>query len=115
MTGKKYLIDNNLPYYFSLWNKEEYIHQYDLGDDWPDRMIWEYARENELTIVTKDSDFSSRILFKEPPPKVIHIRLGNMKMKEFHAAILAVWDEVIKMNKEYKLVNIFADHIEGVR
>ncbi|MEX2592454.1 MAG: DUF5615 family PIN-like protein [Anditalea sp.] len=115
MTSKKYLIDNNLPYYFSLWNKKEYIHQYDLGDDWHDSKIWEYARENKLTIVSKDSDFSSRILFREPPPKVIHIRLGNMKMKEFHVAISAVWNEVIRLSEEYKLINIFADRIEGIR
>ncbi|MEZ4821876.1 MAG: DUF5615 family PIN-like protein [Ignavibacteria bacterium] len=37
--------------------------------------MWEYAKENNLTIISKDADFSSRILIKSPPPKVIHIRL----------------------------------------
>jgi predicted nuclease of predicted toxin-antitoxin system len=115
MTRKKYLIDNNLPYYFSLWNKDEYIHQFDLGDDWHDRRIWEYAMEHKLTIVTKDSDFSNRILFKEPPPRIIHIHLGNMRMKEFHKAISSVWVEVTRMSEEYKLVNVFSDHLEGIR
>lgn len=69
MTVKKYLIDVNLPYYFSIWNKPEYIHQKDLGDDWRDEQIWSYAKENNLTIVSKDSDFSNRMMLKEPPLK----------------------------------------------
>ena len=76
----KYLIDVNLPYYFSLWNTSEYLHQKDIDDMWLDEQIWEYAKENDLTIISKDSDFANRILLKNPPPKVIHIKLGNMKI-----------------------------------
>jgi predicted nuclease of predicted toxin-antitoxin system len=87
----KCLIDVNLPYRFSLWNSEDFVHQTNIDDEWSDEQIWEYAKENDLTIITKDADFSNRIIFQEPPPKVIHIRLGNMKMREFHAALTAVW------------------------
>ena len=38
----KYLIDANLPYYFSIWKDGDYIHQVDLGDTWSDERIWEY-------------------------------------------------------------------------
>ena len=76
----KFLVDVNLPYYFSLWNHHDYIHQFDLGDTWTDSEIWEYAQENNLTIVTKDADFYNRILTSEPPPKVIHIRVGNKSL-----------------------------------
>ena len=65
---KKYLIDVNLPYYFALWNTDEYIHQFDLGDDWEDEKIWNYAKLHNLTIISKDSDFSNRIILNEPPP-----------------------------------------------
>ena len=80
----KYLIDVNLPLYFGLWNNETYIHQLNLNPKADDQTIWEYAKEKKLTIITKDSDFSNRILITAPPPKVIHIKLGNMKMKDFH-------------------------------
>jgi len=40
---KKYLIDVNLPYYFSLWNKEDFIYQKDINDEWTDEQIWDYA------------------------------------------------------------------------
>ena len=36
----KFLIDINLPYYFSLWNSPEFIHQKDLNSKWSDEEIW---------------------------------------------------------------------------
>lgn len=39
----KYLIDVNLPYYFSLWNGIEYMHQRDFGATMKDSEIWQYA------------------------------------------------------------------------
>lgn len=62
----QFLIDNNLPYYCQLWNNEAYVHQYDLGDDWKDGEVWDFAKSHNLTIITKDSDFSNRILLKAP-------------------------------------------------
>ena len=29
----RYLMDVNLPYYFSLWRGEQYIHQKDIDDE----------------------------------------------------------------------------------
>lgn len=112
---KKFLIDVNLPYYFSLWNTEEYIHLKDINDEWKDEIVWKYAKENSLTIISKDSDFSNMILFNEPPPRVIHIKFGNMKMKEFYERINSIWNEVLSLNQEYKLVNVFKDRIEGIK
>jgi predicted nuclease of predicted toxin-antitoxin system len=73
------LIDVNLPYYFSIWNTDEFIHQKDINDEWSDEKIWNYTKENNLTIISKDSDFSNKIIMSSPPPKVLHIRFGNMK------------------------------------
>ncbi|NUQ25073.1 MAG: DUF5615 family PIN-like protein [Saprospiraceae bacterium] len=111
----KYLIDVNLPYYFALWNTSEYIHQMDINPLAKDKLIWEYAKENGLTIISKDSDFSNRILFKDPPPKVIHIKIGNVSMKEFHRLINSCWEDVIQMSESHKLVNVYKDTIEGVK
>ncbi|MCZ8198607.1 MAG: DUF5615 family PIN-like protein [Flavobacterium sp.] len=110
----KFLIDANLPVYLSTWNTNEFIHQKTINDEWKDSQIWQYAMENNLTIITKDIDFSNRILFHNPPPKVIHIRYGNMKMKPFYENISLVWDKIIEMNSNHKLVNVFTDRIEGI-
>ena len=45
--------------------------------DAPDTVIWAYAIEHGLTIVTKDADYRDLSLARGHPPKVIWIRLGN--------------------------------------
>lgn len=60
----KYLIDANLPYHFILWNKPGIVHVRDLDDTWSDERIWEYARQNDFIIVTKDADFSIKVLHR---------------------------------------------------
>ena len=87
-----FLIDVNLPYHFSLWKSDRYIHQNDINDEWTDTQIWNYSRQNDLTIISKDSDFSSRVIFHLPP----------------------VWDEVLELNKEHKLVTVFRDRLEAI-
>jgi len=110
----KYIIDANLPYYFSLWKGEEYQHVIDINPNMKDSEIWKYARENNLIIVTKDTDFSDLVLLNNPPPRVIHIKLGNMKMKAFHNAMDNIWNEVLLLSQEYKLIRIYKEKIEGV-
>jgi predicted nuclease of predicted toxin-antitoxin system len=110
----KYLIDANLPYYFSLWASDDYIHVKDIDDEWTDSQIWQYAKERNLTIVTKDTDFSDRMLISEPPPRVIHIKLGNMKMREFHTIISSVWNETCELSSQFKLIRIFEKKIDAI-
>lgn len=111
----RYLVDVNLPRWFSQWNNPAYVHQHDIDPARHDTLIWDFARENDLTIITKDSDFTSRMMLNEPPPRIVHVRLGNMDMRSFHEAIARCWDEVIEMNRTHKLVIVHADRIEGVR
>ena len=110
----RYIIDANLPYYFSLWQDDNYEHVIDIDPNMKDSEIWRYAKENNLTIVTKDADFSDLVLLNNPPPRVIHIKLGNMKMKAFYNAINSIWNEILIMSKEYKLVRVYKDKIEGI-
>lgn len=55
-------------------------HVYLLGlDKAPDIEIWQYARQEESAIVTKDADYSELCLMRGFPPKVVWIRRGNCK------------------------------------
>lgn len=110
----EFLIDVNLPCYFSLWNDERYIHQKDIDDSWSDEQIWNFAIKENLTIITKDVDFFNKILLHTPPPKVIHIRFGNLKMKDFFSLITKVWIDVVELNQTHKLVSIYSDRIEAI-
>lgn len=76
--------------------------------------MWTYAKERGLTIVSKDTDFSDRVLVSEPPPRVIHVKLGNMRLRELHRALVEVWPEVCELSRRCRLVRIFEDRLEAI-
>lgn len=110
----KYLVDVNLPYYFSLWEGSEFIHQADLCETWSDERVWNYAEKNNLTIITKDADFSARIIMSEPPPKVIHLKIGNMKLNHLYKFLSKHWKEILELNKKSKLINVYQDKLYSI-
>jgi len=114
-SGVRFLIDVNLPSRLALWNDPAFQHVREIDDEWDDSQIWDYAKAHALTIITKDADFSNRILFSEPPPKVIHLKFGNLRFKEFFKVLNAQWEDVIALNDNCKLVNVFSDSVQGVR
>ena len=42
-----------------------------------DQAVWEYARTNGFTLVSKDGDFYQRSLLLGAPPKLVWLWLGN--------------------------------------
>jgi predicted nuclease of predicted toxin-antitoxin system len=85
-----------------------------LGRHPSDSDLWEYARRNELVIVSKDADFSDRIITQSPPPWVVHLRFGNLRRKDYHALLARMWPQIETLLKSHKLVNVYADRLEGV-
>src|SRR5690606_33980828 len=111
----KFLIDVNLPRKFRFWSGEEYLHLVDLDQEWADSIVRNYAKVNDLVIITKDADFSDRIIAVEPPPKVIHFKTGNMRIQEFHNFISDNWDEIKIFSLTHKLVNVYIDRITAIK
>jgi predicted nuclease of predicted toxin-antitoxin system len=64
--------------------------------------------------VTKDADFSDRIILGAPPPWVVHLRFGNLRRGDFHALFARVWPQVEALLKTHKLVNVYAERVEGI-
>jgi len=50
--------------------------------DADDAVVWEFAREHDFIIVSKDSDFHQRSFVFGFPPKVIWIRRGNCPTRD---------------------------------
>ena len=44
-----------------------------------DRQIWEFAKENDYTIITFDADFYDFSIVWGHPPKIVWIRTGNKR------------------------------------
>ena len=60
-----------------------------------DQAVWTYARENGLTIVSKESDFQQRALLYGHPPKVIWVRLGNCTTAAVATLLRALHSDVL--------------------
>jgi predicted nuclease of predicted toxin-antitoxin system len=56
----------------------ESLHVRDIGMKATiDPIVWDYAKEHDLMIVSKDPDMHDLSLVQGNPPKVIWLRLGN--------------------------------------
>lgn len=77
----KLLFDQNLSYRLVRTLADVYPgcqHVRNVGlRDASDTQVWNDARSNGYTILSKDSDFYQRSLAIGFPPKVIWVRLGN--------------------------------------
>ena len=108
----RYLIDANLPRKFSIWNNENCVFVVDLGRDLSDVEVWNYAVQHELTIVTKDADFAHRVLLSASGPSVIHLRVGNIRLRDLYVYLRINWDQACKLSSANRLVELFDDGIE---
>ena len=54
-----------------------------------DSAVWDHARENGYTIVSKDNDFRQRAFLHGPPPKVVWLSVGNTGTRQIAALIRA--------------------------
>lgn len=111
---KGFLFDENLPINIQFLPSLPVEHVTSLGESLSDTAIWQYAKDNDLVIVTKDADFSDRIIISEPPPRVIHLRFGNMRKREFHAFLKEVWFRLEELIKMHKLVNVYLNTLESI-
>ena len=81
-----FLIDVNLPRRFPLWATADFLFVRDFDQSSPDDAIWKYALANDLVIVTVDSDFHDRALVSSVSPKIVHLKLYNLRLKEWRRA-----------------------------
>lgn len=77
----KLLFDENLSPKLPLRLRDIFpdsLHVRDVGmKATVDPIVWDYAKDNNLMIVSKDSDMHDLSLVFGSPPKVIWLRLGN--------------------------------------
>jgi predicted nuclease of predicted toxin-antitoxin system len=111
---KGYLFDENLPTRLRFSPKLPIVSTSKIGRQPTDSQIWEFARKHDLVIVSKDADFSDRIITQSPPPRVVHLRLGNLRRNDFHTLLARVWPQIETLLKSHKLVNVYADRLEGI-
>ena len=70
-----------------------------------DHIIWDIAKTENYTIVTKDSDFNELLILKGFPPKVIWIRLGNCSTAKI--------ESLLRDNYEV-ILSFYQDNLTGI-
>jgi predicted nuclease of predicted toxin-antitoxin system len=89
----KLLFDQNLSSRLVRELAVEYpgsVHVRAVGlDGADDARIWEHAKMNELTIVTKDDDFRQRSFVHGAPPKVVWLQMGNCSTDDVASVLRA--------------------------
>jgi len=65
-------------------------------------------------ILTKDADFFDRLSLEGAPPKVVWVRVGNVRRSELEARLVMQWPAIVAMLSTADLVELHADRLEAV-
>ncbi len=85
------LFDHNLSprlvaHLADIFPGSEHVHALGLHEA-SDRAVWQFAREQGYTIVSRDADFSELTVLEGFPPRVVWIRRGNCSTAEIEAVL----------------------------
>jgi predicted nuclease of predicted toxin-antitoxin system len=80
-----------------LYPGSAHVDPLELGDE-DDRVVWNYAQQNEFLIVTRDSDFSELVVYLGFPPKVIWIRQGNCSTNDIEQTLRESYDAIAQLS-----------------
>lgn len=109
---KHLLIDENLPASLAEILPIHCTHATSLGAQPSDRQLWLHARENDWTILTRDTDFFDRMMLEGPPPKVIWVRLGNIRRKDLESMLIRLWPRISTLITDADLIEIHPGSLE---
>jgi predicted nuclease of predicted toxin-antitoxin system len=72
-----------------------------------DPVVWDYAKDNDFMIVSKDADMHDLSLVFGNPPKVVWLRLGNCSTRQAENLLRRDFD-VIKLFYEDESVSLLS-------
>lgn len=103
------LVDNQLPVALARHLSAsglECFHVLDVGlDDADDRVIWQYAKERNMVIVSKDEDFQILAIRQGSiPPQVVWVRIGNCRKVALLEAFTRIMPVLLPMLDEGQAV-----------
>ena len=53
-------------------------------------------------------------MLSDPPPKVIHLRIGNIRLRDLFIFLQRVWPQLAKLSATHKLVIVHETVIECI-
>ena len=94
----KLLFDQNLSHRLvnrlaNLYPNSTHVQNVGLAAE-KDTELWNYARENDYCIVSKDTDFSDRSAIHGWPPKVILLSAGNCSTNKVERILTTHYSDI---------------------
>ena len=88
-----FILDQNISYRViglisKYFTNVKHVRQLGLVDA-SDEEIWLYAKLNECTIITFDSDFIDFAILRNAPPQIIWLRFGNASNNKIADKLIA--------------------------
>lgn len=108
------LIDENLPASLARLLPVTCSHATDLEAQPSDSLLWSHARERNWIVLTRDADFFDRLMLHGPPPKVIWVRLGNVRKADLENLLVRLWPEISDLLAQADLVEVHPTALEAV-
>jgi len=97
----KLLFDENLSFKLATRLSDVFpdsLHVRDVGmQATVDPVVWDYAKDNDFVIVSKDADMHDMSLVLGSPPKVVWLRLGNCSTQQVEKLL----------RREFAAINLF--------
>ena len=96
----KLLLDENLSWRLIkkvslVFTEVTHVNSLQINQPASDISIWNYAKANGYTIVTKDDDFEKIVLLKKAPPKLIYLKTFNLNTNKISDLIIENKDDII--------------------
>ena len=95
-----FLVDAQLPPALARWIAHQghsATHVADIGlRDADDSALWNYARDHQSVIVSKDEDFVDRWLLSHQPVPLLWVRKGNCSNRVLMAWLEPLWLDAVK-------------------
>ena len=92
-----------------LYPQSAHVHQCQLGSS-DDAAVWDYAKANGFTIISKDSDFQERSILFGAPPKVVWLRVKNCTSAEVEAMLRTALPAIKKFIQDDAETCLILDH-----
>ena len=111
----KFLLDSNVSWRLVSVIKEHFgecVHVDNISElifPAKDTEIWQYAKDNGYTIITRDNDFNNLINIRGFPPKIIWLRAGNCDRKSTADLLIRSKQAILELlqSEENGLLEIF--------
>lgn len=111
---KRFLIDENLPFVLGHRLGVDYVHATEVESQASDSILWDYAKRHDLFVITRDTDFFDRLLLYGPPPKVVWVRLGNLRKQDLIRALEDRWLNIQMRLEGADLIEVHPDRLEAL-